>query len=136
MCQHPKRAIIPALAALAATARIPQRIHDAIHAPDGAQDTDSDGVLEACNGHCAEGSGVVFIEVLVGALCGVEGEHGGFGRRRRRLHLLVRRVFERVWDFGGFATPAYVAAVPDAYEEGGDCGEQDVAVGLSVDTVF
>lgn len=66
-------------------------------------------------------------KVLVSALSGVEGEHGGFGGRSGRLDLFVRRVFEGVRDLGCFAEGAYARAEPDADEEGGDGGTEDVA---------
>lgn len=43
------------------------------------------------------------------------------------MDLFVGGVFEGVGDFGGFAVAAYACAVPDADEEGGDAGEEDVA---------
>jgi hypothetical protein len=41
--------------------------------------------------------------------------------------LLVGRVFEGVWDLGGFAEGTDASAVPGADDEGGDSGEEDVS---------
>lgn len=70
---------------------------------------------------------MVLAEVLVSALSGVEGEHGGFGGGSCGLDLFVRRVFEGVRDLGCFAEGAYAPAEPDADEEGGDGGANDIA---------
>lgn len=70
---------------------------------------------------------MVFAKVLVSALSGVEGEHGGFGGWGGGLDLFVRRVFEGVRDLCCFAEGAYARAEPDADEEGGDGGAEDVA---------
>lgn len=66
---------------------------------------------------------MVLVEVLVGALRSVEGQHGALGGGRGGLDLLVRGVFEGVRDLGRFTEGADTAAVPGADEEGGDAGE-------------
>jgi hypothetical protein len=127
MRQHPQRTIVPALAALTAI-RVAQRIHDAVDRPHGAQRRRRNRELETGNRHGAERGRVVLVEVLVRTLRRVEGEHGLGGRRGCGLDLLVRGVFEGVRDFGGLAERANAAAVPGTDDEGGDGGEEDVAV--------
>jgi hypothetical protein len=127
MRQHPQRTIVPPLPSLLPTPRIPNRINNAIHTPHRAQRRRHNRVLESRNQHSAQRRDVVLVEVLVCALRAVEGQHGGLCGGRGCLHLFVGGVFVGVGDLGCFAEGAYAAAVPGAHEEGGDCGEENVA---------
>jgi hypothetical protein len=74
MRNNTRSTIVPALATILCTPRIPHRIKDAVNTPGRAQNRRDNGKSEARNEHCAEGGNVVLVEVLVGALSGVEGE--------------------------------------------------------------
>lgn len=129
MRQQSQRAIISSLSTRLGTPRVSNTICDATHAPHRAQRCRENWVLEASNQHCANRIEVVFVEVLVCALGGVEGQHGGLGRGRGGLDLFVGGIFEGVGDFGGFTIAADASAEPGANEEGGDSCEEDEAVG-------
>ena len=125
---HPQRAIVPPLATILATPGVTHRVNHAIHTPHRAQYRRRNRISQSADEHGAEGGDVVLVEVLVRALRRVEGQHCGFGLRRRGLHLFVRGVFVGVGDLGCFAEAADAAAVPGADEEGGDAGGEDETV--------
>ena len=132
MRNHPQRTVVPPLSTLLPTPRVPNRIHHPVHAPDCAQHSSSNRPPKPGDKQRADDGGVVLAEVLVRALRRVEGEHGLLRCRRRRLDLLVGRVFEGVGDLGRFAEAAHAAAVPGADDEGADDCAEDVAGGLLV----
>lgn len=127
MRKKPRNSIVPALASLSPI-RVSMRIHNPVHAPDCTDNRCRERVPQSRNEHRTERSGVVLVEVLVGALCGVECEHSLGCRRAGGLDLFVGRIFVGVGDFGGFAEGADAHALVEACEEGGDGGEEDVAV--------
>lgn len=127
MRYNTRSTIIPARTPSLRTPRIPDRIKNTINTPRGAERRRRQWESQPRNEHSAESGRVVLAEVLVSALSGVEGEHGGFGGGSCGLDLFVRRVFEGVRDLGCFAEGAYAPAEPDADEEGGDGGANDIA---------
>lgn len=127
MRNHPQRTIVPSLATLLTTVRVPNSIHNTVDAPHSAEDSCSDGPPQTRDQECADDGGVVLAKVLVRALSRVEGKHGLLRCGRGRLDLLVGGVFEGVRDLCGFAEGADAASVPGTDEEGADDGAKDVA---------
>jgi hypothetical protein len=124
----PQRSVIPALASLLSSRLVSNSIHHTVRRPQRTHDAHRPGVPEPRNQHGCESGRVVLVEVLVGALRAIEGDHCRGARGRSGLDLFVRGIFVGVGNFGGLASAANVGAVPDADEECGDAGEEDVAI--------